>query len=148
MFITFAIVFYNNKIEINPKWNKNLLIGLTKTEVIAFLGLPDEINMGKDYLTWFDARNNQTLHVSLSYLFDDYERTKDMDINDSERNSFKDKYFIVASISIQKNSFEVRYLNRNKTLKNLLKYYRDNKNNLHSYSYFDISNQCLHSRSN
>jgi len=138
--VGFLSCFYMRKMEINPKWDESLLIGLTKTEVISFLGLPDEINMGKDYLTWFDTRNNQTLTVSLSYLFDDFQLVQKMNINDNEkyklRNSFKDKYFIVESCSIKKSPLKIRSLNRTKTLKKLLKNYRDNKDNLNSYSYF------------
>ena len=141
--VTFSAFFYIREVEINSKWDENLLIGLTKTEVISFLGLPDEIDMGKQYLAWFDTRNNQTLTVSLSYLFDDYELVQKMDINDSEkyklRHSFKDEYFIVKSLWIKKSSFKIRCVNRNKALKKLLKYHKDNKDNknkLNNYSYF------------
>ena len=127
-----GIVYFKDT-GINPKWKENLLIGLTVEETIQFMGIPDERDLLKGYMTWFDHQSNKTLSISFGpKLPENYD-----EMNEEKRLWFYadyEKHILIAyHIYVKDTSLETQYLIRNRE-ERLLIFLKEKRK---CYSYID-----------
>jgi len=110
--------------EANPRWKEQYLKGLTEKEIIQFLGMPDDKNLFKGYMSWYDYRSHKKLKVM--FMMPNFPKNYKQ-MSEEERMAFWDNYdanppiLFVNYVEITNIPFKTKIINREEKLLKILK---------------------------